>query len=211
MSKKPKRRDAPKSSVLELLASAGAFRNEVGEERWEQHKCEEQAKLRQSVRDAMRQFAEFDASDEGRAREEMRVGLELLLANKVIAKSPVCIEVLTAFHHCINYRWGAKDSVGMVGPLEPHFESVRASRNAKAKAAKTAEIDEPYRELLRQHTGSKPSLQRALLKDEFGLDSAKAHAVVRRWRDSEDGKKSTAASTRKSSTAKDAHKDETPP
>ena len=211
MRKKPKRTGEPKPSVLEFLTSAGAFRREVGEERWAQEDLEARASLAQMVSDAMRQFAEFDASDEGRAREEMRVGLELLLANEVIAKSPVCIQVLTAFQQCVNYQWGAKDSAEMVAPLAPHFNKVRASTSAKAKAEKTAEMDAPYRALLRQHPGSKPSVQRALLRDRFGLTHAETLAVARRWRDSEEGKKSTAASTRQSATAKDAHKDEAPP
>lgn len=206
MSKKPKRVEAPKVSMDEFLAPIRAWRKEVGEERWEQYKREEQGKIIQSWIDGKRQFDKFEASDEGKAREEMRVGLELLLANEVIAKSPVCIEVLTAFHHCINYRWGAADAAGMIDVLAPHFDKVRAETGGKVRAAKTAEKDAPYRELLRQHPGSKPSTQRELITKQFGLNSTEAFDVVRRWRESEEGKKSPDASNRKSTTAKTAQK-----
>lgn len=155
MIKKPKRAEVPTVSMYEFLTPVRAWRKDIGEERWEQHKRDEKAKSAQKMLEHKRWFAEFEASDEGKAREEMLVGLELLLANEVIAKSPVCIEVLTAFHYCINYRWGAGDAAGMIDVLAPHFDKVRAETGGKARAAKTAEKDESYRALLRQHPGSK--------------------------------------------------------
>jgi hypothetical protein len=201
VSKKPKPADVPKVSMDEFLAPIRAWRKKVGEERWEQHKREEQTKAVQWAIDARREFAEFEASDEGKARAKLMLRLKELTADETIAQSETCIELLDALHHCLDHKFMAEGSGDVIAVLTPHFSRMGSpGAGGRAKAEAQVRKDEDHRKLLRQHPGLDAVAQRKLLQREFvlGLDPAKL--IVRRWRESEEGKKATAASTRKSST-----------
>lgn len=149
----------------------------------------------------------FNASPEGQARTKLMLRLKELTADTTIAQSETCIELLDALHHCLDHKFMAEGSGDVIAVLTPHFSRMGSpGAGGRAKAEAQARKDEDHRKLLRQHPGRKPKELTQLLMTNSKLNGGTAHAVVRRWLDSEEGKKSTAASTRKSSTTGKAQK-----
>jgi hypothetical protein len=140
----------------------------------------------ETIEKMKRDFDRFSDSDEGRAREALRLRLEELRSDPAIRKSDTCIEVLGAFIHCVTYAWGASDSGGMIAPLLPHFDRERARNAAVAKRDNDPKQDDKtavreHWDLWQTHSSryrGKAAFARDML-DKY--ESLRSQGVIERW------------------------------
>jgi hypothetical protein len=175
MSKKKNARSEPLTLVPPLRAPTAETRPT------------EDKKMVELKRNARRDLDAFIDSSEGRAREALRLRLEALRIDPEISKSDTCIEVLSAFIHCVTYGWGARDSDAMMRVLGPQYarrQAVHAANekheNDPAQAAKV-EIREKW-VAWQNNPGqyrSKAAFARAMLNKFAGV--LKSPPVIERW------------------------------
>lgn len=163
----------------------------------EAEKLAGKAEYAQTMLRIKNEWDEFNASPEGLARIALMKELQTLQQDERIAKSEACVELLDAFHKCLDYHFQRRDAAGIISYLTSHFDAEKAAKAARERANNFAEKDAAYREFLAKHLDKKPMQQKKLLREHFALPADQAHGVVRRFRDSRDYKNLTAASTRK--------------
>ncbi len=154
-----------------------------------EQKIEADRALAEAVKKFFQKQEDFIASPEGLARSKLMERLKEMTTDETIAQSETCVELLEAFHDSLDYNFWRADSGGVISHLKPHFDAEKSAAAGRARAEKQAKEDAPYREFLAKHPSKAPKEQKILLRKEFKLTAAEAHGAVRRWKESDEGKK----------------------
>jgi len=135
------------------------------------------------LRRAWHDWQDFAASPEGVARDKLMQQLKALMTDSTIAQSDTCIELLGALRDCLDYRFMAPDSGGVITYLTPHFDKERASKAAAVKAKKCEEARIKHHIFLDQQDNDDTSiLARRLCKKFPGTTTRGAEDAVRAWK-----------------------------
>ncbi len=169
----------PSLNLDALVASQRAAREAMGEQAWLEYQEQHKRLMAETIIKTKRDFDAFVASPEGKAREALRLNLEMLKHDDLIRQSETCIEVLDAFIYCVTYRWGAADSGGMLDPFDKHFATERNRQHAQRRG----EPLEAYRVLLDGLANEKAAVRKAALRAQFEISAAQAHDIHRNWRE----------------------------